>query len=295
MNSKGPRHTAGSRTKAGALRKDGTRFWANVVFTALRDGTGKLRGFGKVTRDFTKRKWAEEDKFQSAVESAPNAMIMINRDGHIVLVNAQTERMFGFSRAELIGQSVDLLVPDRFRGNHPVDRMKFFANPQAREMGAGRDLFGRRKDGSEFAVEIGLNPVRTNEGLFVISAIVDVSDRKRAEQEIRALNENLEQRVLQRTAQLTAANEELDSFSYSVSHDLRAPLRAIHGFSRILLEDYAAPMAAEGRAYLQMVCDNTLRMGQLVDDLLSFAHLGAKRSTSMRSIWIKWCGSVWRK
>jgi PAS domain S-box-containing protein len=256
------------------VRMDGTRFWANVVITALRDETGTLRGFGKVTRDFTNRKRAEEDKFQMAVESAPNAMLMIDADGHIVLVNAQTEKMFGYARAELLGKNIELLMPDRFRDQHPHDRTDFFKNPQARAMGAGLDLFGRRKDASEFAVEIGLNPVRTGEGLFVISAIVDVTARKRAEQEIRTLNENLEQRVVDRTAQLEAANKELDSFSYSVSHDLRAPLRAIEGFSRIVLEDFSSPLAPEGKVYLQRVRENTQQMSKLVDELLKFSHLG---------------------
>jgi PAS domain S-box-containing protein len=256
------------------VRKDGSQFWANVVFTALRDETGKLHGFGKVTRDFTKRKQSEEEKFRMAVESAPNAMVIINREGHIVLVNSQTEKMFGYPRAELLGQTVELLVPEQFRDKHPTYRTNFFDDPQTRAMGMGRDLFGRRKDGSTFAIEIGLNPVRTGEGLFVISAIVDVTERKRAEEVIRALNENLEQRVLERTSQLEAANKELDSFSYSVSHDLRAPLRAIDGFSRIVLEDYGDSLAAEGKAYLQMVRDNTQQMGKLVDDLLAFARLG---------------------
>jgi PAS domain S-box-containing protein len=258
------------------VRKDGSRFWANVVITALRDETGKLRGFGKVTRDFTNRKRAEDEKFQMAVESAPNAMVLINADGQIVLVNSQTETLFGYPRAELLGKNIELLMPDRFREQHPLDRRNYFDNPQARAMGAGLDLFGRRKDGSEFAVEIGLNPVRTAEGLFVISAIVDVTDRKQAEQVIRTLNENLEQRVLDRTAQLEAANRDLDSFSYSISHDLRAPLRAIEGFSRIVLEDFSAPLAPEGKVYLQKVRDNTKQMNRLVEELLKFSRLGRK-------------------
>jgi PAS domain S-box-containing protein len=256
------------------VRKDGSQFWANVVVTALRDEMGQLRAFGKVTRDFTKRKRDEEDKFRMAVESAPNAMVMINVDGQIVLVNSQTEKMFGYPRIELLGQSVELLVPDKFRDNHPAYRASYFNNPQIRAMGAGRDLFGRRKDGSEFAIEIGLNPVQTAEGQFVISAIVDVTERKRSEQIIRELNDTLEQRVLERTAQLEAVNKELDAFSYSVSHDLRAPLRAIDGFSRIVVEDYGDALPAEGKAYLQKVRDNTRQMGQLVDDLLTFARLG---------------------
>ncbi len=256
------------------VRKDGTRFWANVVITALWCETGKLRGFGKVTRDFTNRKRAEDERFQMAVEWAPHAMVIVNRDGEIVLVNSQTEKLFGYSRTELLGKSVEMLVPDRFRDQHSIDRRNYFDNPQARAVGAGLDLFGRRKDASEFAVEIGLSPVRTGEGLLVISALVDVTQRKRAEQDIRSLNEHLEQRVLERTAQLEAANKELDSFSYSISHDLRAPLRAIEGFSRIVLEDFSAALEPEGKVYLQKVRDNTLQMNRLVEEVLRFSRFG---------------------
>jgi diguanylate cyclase (GGDEF)-like protein/PAS domain S-box-containing protein len=129
----------------------------------------------------------EAERFGLAVESAPNAMVMMDRQGKIVLVNSHTMKMFGYKREELVGQSVELLVPERFRGRHPEHRTEFSARPQARPMGAGRDLYAVRKDGSEFPVEIGLNPIETEEGLLVLSAIVDISERKRAEEEIRRL------------------------------------------------------------------------------------------------------------
>lgn len=261
------------------VRKDGSQFWANVVITALRDETGLLRGFGKVTRDFTKRKDAEEGKFRMAVESAPNAMVMVDFDGAIVLVNSQTETMFGYPRSELLGQKVELLLPEKCREAHPAQRASFFSKPLTRTMGARPNLLGRRRDGSEFPVEVGLNPLETDEGLFVISAIVDVTERKQAERAIAALNESLERRVAERTAQLETANKELDSFSYSVSHDLRAPLRAITQFSRIVQEEHAASMDAEGKRYLQLVQDNGKLMSQLVADLLALAHLGRHELT----------------
>jgi PAS domain S-box-containing protein len=261
------------------VRKDGSRFWANVIITALRDETGQLCGFGTVTRDFADRKRAEDAKFQMAVESLPNAMLMIDGEGRIVLVNSQTETMFGYPRAELLGQSVELLVPDQFRDMHRLHRSNFSENPRARTIGAGRDLFGRRKDASDVALEIRLNPVWTDEGLLVIGSLLDVTEDKQAEQAICALNETLERRVLERTVQLEAANKELDSFSYSVSHDLRAPLRAIDGFSRILLESFGDTLPDAGKAYLQKMRDNTRQMGKLVDDLLAFARLGRKALT----------------
>jgi PAS domain S-box-containing protein len=120
-------------------------------------------------------------QFCLAVESAPNAMIMVDQNGRIILVNVQTERLFGYGREELLGQEIELLVPERFRRRHPEFRAAFFAQPTVREMGAGRELFGRRKDGSEVPIEIGLNPIQSEHGFFVLSAIVDITERRRAE------------------------------------------------------------------------------------------------------------------
>jgi PAS domain S-box-containing protein len=134
--------------------------------------------------DISTRKRLEE-RFRQVVESAPNAMVMINHQGVIEMVNAQTERVFGYQREEMLGRSVEMLVPERFRGAHPGLRAAFFHDPLSRPMGAGRDLYALRKDGSEFPVEIGLNPIETEEGTMVLSAVVDISDRKHREEGIR--------------------------------------------------------------------------------------------------------------
>ena len=126
-------------------------------------------------------------RFKLAVESAPNAMVMSNQTGKIVLVNSQTIKMFGYEEEELVGKSIEMLVPQRFRGGHPEHRAGFSARPQARPMGAGRDLYAVRKDGSEFPVEIGLNPIETEEGILILSAIVDITARKAAEEAIQSL------------------------------------------------------------------------------------------------------------
>jgi PAS domain S-box-containing protein len=146
-----------------------------------RDAQGNIRGVIGISRDISERKRAEEC-FRLVVESTPSGMLMINGEGRIVLVNAQTEKMFDYCRGELLGQPVELLVPDRIRGEHPAYRAGFFANPTTRAMGGGRELYGRRRDGSEFPVEIGLTPIEMAEGLFVLSAIVDITERKRAEE-----------------------------------------------------------------------------------------------------------------
>jgi PAS domain S-box-containing protein len=163
------------------VRKDGDQFRAHAVAYAIRGPDGRLVGFAKLTRDMTEQNRGDEalqrseERFRRVVEATPNAMVMIDRAGRIGMVNPQTERVFGYTRAELLGQPMEMLVPERFRGRHPGLRLTFYDDPRTRPMGAGRDLYGLRKDGSEFAVEIGLNPIETDEGTMVLSTIVDIS------------------------------------------------------------------------------------------------------------------------
>jgi PAS domain S-box-containing protein len=166
------------------FRKDGSRFWANIILTALRDPDGNLIGFGKMIRDITERKRSVE-QFRLAIEAAPTGMLMMDDGGGIVLVNAQIEKLFGYPRAELLGQKIEILVPVRFRAHHPGFRSLFFGDPKSRAMGGGRELYGLRKDGSEIPIEIGLNPLRTTEGNFVLSSVVDITERKRSVEQFR--------------------------------------------------------------------------------------------------------------
>src|SRR5438445_3749232 len=163
------------------LRKDGTEFPVEISLSPLETEDGML--VSSAIRDITERKRAEE-KFRALLESAPDAMVIVDERGSIVLVNAQTERLFGYQRGELLGQPAELLIPERYRPPDGERRSRVFADPPAGPMATGFELHGLRRDGSEFPVEISSSPLRTEEGVLVSSAIRDISERKRAEAQI---------------------------------------------------------------------------------------------------------------
>src|SRR5258706_465070 len=168
------------------LRKDGTEVPIEIGLNPIRTDKGAFVLASII--DITERKRAEE-RFRLVVEASPSAMIMVNAQGRISLVNTQTEQLFGYARSELLDQPLEMLVPERYRGAHPGHRAGFFQTPSARSMGVGRDLFGRRKDGTEIPIEIGLNPIKTDEGAFVLASIIDIAERKRAEERFRLVVE----------------------------------------------------------------------------------------------------------
>ena len=220
------------------VRKDGSQFWAHAVISTLRNPGGRLTGFGKITRDLTEQHRARE-QLRLAIEAAPTGMIMADRQGRIVLVNAQIERLFGYRREELIGHTIEMLVPERFRIQHPHLRKDFFSDPRSRPLGAGRDLYGLRKDGTELPIEIGLNPLETPEGAFVLSSVVDITARKRAEREREELMGQLEDRVQARTAQLTATLKEREILLQEVHHRVKNNLQMISSLVNLQLRRVA--------------------------------------------------------
>ncbi len=215
--------------------------------------------------------------FEGLFEAAPDAMLAIDEAGVIRSANAQTEAMFGYAREELIGHPVEYLLPERFHGRHATLRQSYAADPRLRPMGAGLELFGKRKNGTEFPVDVMLSPLETSTCRQVLSVVRDISMRKTNERKILELNGQLQGRV----EELQAANQSLEAFSYSVSHDLRAPLRAIDGFARILSEDYAETLDGEAHRLLDVIATNCHKMGKLIDDLLTFSRVS--RSEILRS------------
>jgi PAS domain S-box-containing protein len=231
-----------------------------IAMTAVRDAAGAVALVAVDARDVGELEQLREGRaadahFRDLVEAAPDAKVIVDAAGLIILVNAQTERVFGYPREELLGKSMEMLVPERFRAIHPVHRGAYGNDPRPRLMGEGLELHGRRKDGTEFPAEISLSPLRLARGTLVTAAIRDITARKQIE------------------LALIAANRELEAFSSSVAHDLRAPLRGMNGFAQILLDDYADKLDAEGIDCLREIHFNAGRMGALIDALLSLSRV----------------------
>lgn len=257
--------TMGAGLELHGLRKDGGEFPVEISLSPIDTEEGTM--VMSAIRDITDRKRADQ-KFKDLLEAAPDAMVIVNREGHIVLVNSQAVKLFGWSRDELLGQPIELLVPQRFSARHPDHRRNFFAEPRTRSMGAGLELHGLRKDGSEFPVEISLSPLETEEGLFVSSAIRDVTERKRIEQVLRDKNLELENAALVK-----------DRFLASMSHELRTPLNAIIGFTGMLLMKLPGPLNAEQEKQLRIVETGAKHLLSLINDLLDVAKLSANKVT----------------
>jgi PAS domain S-box-containing protein len=263
--------TMGAGLELYGVRKDEVEFPVEISLSPIVTEAGTL--VMSAIRDTSERKKAEQ-KFRGLLESAPDAIVIVNRDGEIVLINSQTEKLFGYPRQELLGQKIEVLIPVRYGAKHPGFRSGFFDKARPRAMGAGVELFGLRRDGSEFPVEISLSPLETEDGVLVSSAIRDITER-------RVIENSLNEKKLE----LERANLSKDRFLASMSHELRTPLNAILGFGQ-LLENEALPSTAEQkRQFVHAIVTSGRHLLSLINEILDLAKIESGTITlSMESI-----------
>jgi PAS domain S-box-containing protein len=246
------------------VRQNGTRFLVRDIVTPRFKDAGQAVGYLLISKDITQEIPAarREQKFQNLLESAPDAMVIVDQSGQMVLVNSQAEKLFGYTRSEMLGRPIELLVPQRFREQHSTYLSNYFREPRVRPMGSGLELFGMRKDGGEFPVEISLSPLETEEGILVNSSIRDVTERKRVAQALQEKNSELEN-----------ANLAKDRFLASMSHELRTPLNAILGFTGTLLMKLPGPLTGDQEKHLRTVQASAKHLLSLINDLLDLAKI----------------------
>ncbi len=233
----------------------------------------RINELEKIEED--KKRYVEElnkakAMFEGLFEFAPETIVVVNREGRIIQANKQTEEMFGYAREELLGADHDILLPERFREKHWEHRRGYMSDPHVRPMGTGLELYGRKKDGGEFPVDISLGPLPMENDIVVLALVRDVTERREAER-----------RLLETKAELERSNKDLEQFAYSVSHDLRSPLWHIAGFITLLSKQYAPELDERGRNYIRLVQSGAEKMKESINALLDmsrFAHGPLSRS-----------------
>lgn len=282
-------------------RKDGT-FLDIILWTApLRDENGSVRGKIAISADLTESRNAEReymrlleserdaklraevmDRFRELLEAAPDAIIEIDSQGRIVLLNEVTERLFGYSKNDLLGQSIDVLVPEELRGRHSGHRARYVSSPVTRPMGSGLTLYARRKDGSQFPVEISLSPLKSAAGVRTSTIIRDVSERKKAEDQIREIQAKFTAELSSTNRELAERNQEVEQanrlkseFVANMSHELRTPLHTIIGFAQLLEEEIAGGLNAKQKRFVEHIHRDSLHLLDLINGILDLSKIEA--------------------
>ena len=284
-------------------RKDGTVVEVEFCTTPWQDGGGNMRGTVSFIADISAHRAAEgklagieqellqmkvreketreemhtERRFRELLEAAPDAIIEVDREGRIVLLNLVTEKLFGYSRDELLGQPMEILVPDSVRATHVNHRANYWNHPVTRPMGSGLSLYGRRKDGSSVPVEISLSPVKSEDGFRVTAIIRDIRERKQNEDQIREMQQAYTRELESRNREVERANQLKSEFLASMSHELRTPLHTIIGFAELLAEEIEGPLNEKQKRFLDHIHTDSLHLLELINDVLDLSKIESGR------------------
>ncbi len=251
-------------------RQDGSQFLAEVIVTALRNRAGELLGFSEISSDLSESTESEA-RYRGLLEAAPDAMIVVNQLGEIVLLNLQVETQFGYRRDELVGQKVKNIIPEGFAERLIADALRSAEDALAQQIGTGIELEGRRKDGSVFPIEIMLSPLESTDGILVTAAIRNITKRKQAEAQL-----------IEKVEELNRSNEELAQFANLASHDLQEPLRMVASYTQLLSKRYKGRLDSDADEFIAFAVDGASRMQRLIQGLLAYSRVGTKGKDLLR-------------